>query len=380
MEHQVREDGCHIQNCPTYHHGTARAFFNVYYLARELGLDVRALFGDDWLKKVERMFEFSVLTSTPSFRNVPIGDSGTVRISEAIGPCLNEFKRDDFTFVASGGRKGARPEKTSVALKSSGHLVFRSGWDRDARFMLFDMAEQVGCHSHDDAFNIHVSAYGRELISDSGRTTYQPDEKKKMVKTSRHNTVTVDGMDQENIQPRLIAFSTEGNWGFTHARAKNYPGVEHSRSIIFLRGEHWVVLDYLSSGSEHEYVSNFHTHQRVGLDGDAVIMPNMVLLPVCDSEFNLRLENVVIGRDYGREVRGKAVRVEGAKRKNVKFAALLATYPSGSSAPACSLVPGNFSGENTFLTAVINGEKFDIRVDFKKSACRIETGKDAIEL
>ena len=49
----------------------------------------------------------------------------------------------------------------------------RSGWDRQARFLLLDCGPLgAGGHGHYDLLSLEVSAGGRPLIVDPGRYTY----------------------------------------------------------------------------------------------------------------------------------------------------------------------------------------------------------------
>jgi len=325
MVRQIRRDGCHFQNCPGYHQGMLRAFYTVSILAKRL--QIKNLFNDKvFLRTVEKMCEFSMYTADPDFKTLPIGDSGISDITESFAECNELFDRNDFKYILSKRKKGILPRKTSCLFKSSGHVIFRSDWSRSARFMLFDLAEHMGCHSHYDVFNIHAWAYGRELICDSGRSTYRQEDKQMMQASSRHNTVTVDNKNQNLLLPVPHKFKTQKNWGFVQAESFNYDGVKYIRAIIFIDGKHWIVIDSLHSCSIHDYTLNFHILQKKAfLNKQELIMPNMIINCSSDVPVKSILEPSVIGRDYNKVLKGQVLRYM-ARAQNVRFVTLLATY------------------------------------------------------
>jgi heparinase II/III-like protein len=374
MERQIRKDGCHFQNCPSYHGGMLRAFYSVYLLADEAGIK-NPFDNHEFLKTIEKMWEFSMYTSTPDFQNLPIGDSSPSDISENFAECEKLFDRSDFEYILSKGKKGVPPKKTSCALKPSGHIVFRNDWTKTARFLLFDIAEQVGCHSHRDAFNIHAWAYGKELICDSGRTTYKREDKAESEKTLRHNTVVVDGKNQNLLLPKLLKFGIKKNWGFIQAESLNYETVRHLRSIIFIDGKHWVVIDSLYSSDEHDYTLSFHTPQKKTiLKKNKLIIPHMSICCESNSKVKASIEDVVIGRDYMTTAKAKALRFK-TRAKNMRFVTLLATHEDAKKHPACTL-----DLRENFINVNIGGENYRIEHSEKQASCKIISANETIVL
>ena len=75
----------------------------------------------------------------------------------------------------------------------------RSAWETkpytDARQMFFK-ASKCRWHSHPDQLSLTMYAYGREILTDPGNTSYGMPEEAKVRPTSVHNTICVDGKDQ----------------------------------------------------------------------------------------------------------------------------------------------------------------------------------------
>ena len=73
----------------------------------------------------------------------------------------------------------------------------RSGWDRDARFLIFDCGPLGdGGHGHYDALSFEAHAHGRPLVLDPGRGSYSeapPNLRRWFRGTAAHNTVASTG-------------------------------------------------------------------------------------------------------------------------------------------------------------------------------------------
>ena len=104
--------------------------------------------------------------------------------------------------AARAGRRLSMPRRgaRSADFPDGGYFVQRSGWDRDARLLIFDCGPLgEGGHGHYDLLSFEAFAYGRPLVVDPGRFTYSeepPNLRRWFRGTAAHNTVTVDGLDQ----------------------------------------------------------------------------------------------------------------------------------------------------------------------------------------
>jgi Heparinase II/III-like protein/Heparinase II/III N-terminus len=72
---------------------------------------------------------------------------------------------------------GAEPGgERSASFPDGGYFTQRSGWEEDARFLIFDCGPLGdGGHGHYDLLSVEVCAGGRPLIVDPGRFTYADD-------------------------------------------------------------------------------------------------------------------------------------------------------------------------------------------------------------
>ncbi len=98
-----------------------------------------------------------------------------------------------------------------------------------------------------------------EVLPTSGLYTYTEEPGLKYFHGTRsHNTVVVDGGDQE--AGSAVAGSHGSSKGSTWASGVSglYPGVTHHRTVVILRQGLVLVRDQLSSSTSHEYSQTWH--------------------------------------------------------------------------------------------------------------------------
>ena len=63
-----------------------------------------------------------------------------------------------------------------------------------------------GTHTHSDLFSFELFTYGKSFLVDPGSYVYTADADQRMLfrSTKMHNTVTVDGQSQNNINKEVL--------------------------------------------------------------------------------------------------------------------------------------------------------------------------------
>ena len=88
----------------------------------------------------------------------------------------------------------SQPDERNVSFPDGGYHVQRSGWDPEARFLIFDCGPLGdGGHGHYDLLSFEAHADGRPLVLDPGRGSYSeapPNLRRWFRGTAAHNTVT----------------------------------------------------------------------------------------------------------------------------------------------------------------------------------------------
>jgi hypothetical protein len=154
------------------------------------------------------------------------------------------------------------------------------------------------------------------LVVDPGRYTYDADDpagwRHWFKGTAAHNTVCVDGLDQTPYRPgkpaRAKPVSTArllGRWtrpGLDVLRAEVtspcYDAV-HTRTVVFVDGDYWVVHDRLRAPTRHEYAARWHLAPGPAeLGAGLVRAPGLLLLA---RHGTLRLADGWVSPTYGRK-------------------------------------------------------------------------------
>jgi hypothetical protein len=155
--------------------------------------------------------------------------------------------------------------------------VMRDGWCRSANFLVLDCGPHgaLTCaHAHADALAIEVAAHGCPFLVDAGTYTYTGslDERDYFRRTAAHNTVTVDGESSSVptsafrwghiARSQLIAWVSHPRFDYFDGSHDGYarlakPAI-HSRSVLFLKRDYWVIRDRIASRGFHRVSVHFH--------------------------------------------------------------------------------------------------------------------------
>jgi len=248
----VRPDGCLQEPSINYHLLVMGRYAGVIERSRALKLTIP----DEMLRLTEKMHEYVMYSALPDGSLPPWGDANPPTMPDALKAGADLFGRDDFRFVATHGKEGKAPEKTSIGFPDGGFYYLRSGWTPDAQYMAIRCGPH-GSHGHSDPLSLIVSAFGRLTLIDPGVYVYGTPESAELSATRSHNTVTVD--DADAVSATCDAWVTSERFDHFAGHNEGYrgiAGVRHSRQVLFLKpfGAHpamWVVLDNVSGSGEH---------------------------------------------------------------------------------------------------------------------------------
>ncbi len=245
MEKQVYRDGCGFEASTCYHRLSLELFFYPVLLVvmNSEGFDgtnyreiAERCFGAAFTNRLRRMFDAVRLLLRPDGTMPQIGDNDSGRLHlYAERPVLDMryllclgavfFREPRFRIVEFGwceetlwvyGKRGReiwdQLEETSLAsiesaaLTDAGWYVMRKG----------DTCIVVSCgpngqagfggHAHNDKLSVVLTLQGRELLVDPGTFVYtrDPDARNRFRSTACHNTVTVNGREQNRLDRGLF--------------------------------------------------------------------------------------------------------------------------------------------------------------------------------
>jgi hypothetical protein len=274
LKKQVYKDGVHWELAPGY----GRHVMMMFLKAHQFGVKNGRPMPGEYVDILEKMFHYYAYSSING-QIAAFSDSKHSNVRSVFASGFDYFPhRTDFQWLATQGRKGTKPTKTNIAFPYAGHYVMRSDFEADQRFMIVDAGPYGSGHQHEDALSFELSAYGERLITDPGiyRYNYSSPWRKFMVSSLAHNTLAVDNQGQcrgrhrgtwvakgpmPNIwKPGRKQTYLRSTYSNGYGYKKNI-AVKHTRSIWFVDGRYWVLIDRArpedKDKKEHLYESLF---------------------------------------------------------------------------------------------------------------------------
>ncbi|MCA1565487.1 MAG: heparinase II/III family protein [Acidobacteria bacterium] len=307
LKRHVRPDGVYFEQSSYYHRYTTDFYLHFLLLLKAGGAPRESVLEEKLTALLDHLMHITLPDgTTPLFGDDDGGrlawlderPADDFRATLATGASL--FKRADYKFVAAAATEetlwlaGARglsefdelaavpPAEGSRAFADGGYYVMRDGWTAGSNCLLIDCGPHGslnGAHAHADALSlVTVASHGRTVLVDSGTYTYtgSPAQRDEFRATAAHNTLTIDGQSSSVAEsafrwrqtaraacrvwlsrPRFDLFEGEHD-GYLRLPAP----ATHARSILFLKGDYWIVRDRVASVGAHDYALHFHFAPR----------------------------------------------------------------------------------------------------------------------
>lgn len=242
---QVYPDGHQRELAMGYHLGCINWFLRTYELAKLNGIE--KAFPETYLKMIEKMCEVPMKLCHPDGTNAQFGDAWTGtpgQHSERFMEWAEKFGRDDFLFLATGGKQGRKPDSTAYALSQSGLYSMRSGWDREAVSLVLKCGPDGGSHSQPDNGTFELYAGGSILMPDAGSFIYSgdPEGRRWFRQTKVHQTLTLNG-ENTAYTPKLLLWQPGENLDIIVVENQSYDNLSHRRSVFFVDKRYFVIVD-----------------------------------------------------------------------------------------------------------------------------------------
>lgn len=291
IREQVLPDGLHYELSPDYHLVFYICASQMYATAKEHGFahELPA----DFAAVLERGADGFVKMVAPGFVQPRFNDCYTIETKRVLKTAAKLFPhRKDFLWAATEGREGEPPAGATPSrfLPYSGFAVMRSGWDRDAAYLAFDVGPLGMGHWHQDKLSFTLWKGDEELVFDDGGGQYEESAFRKYALSGYdHNTLLVDGLAQFRRDPKVVEGPIDAGWTSTPARdvargvydqgfgPKQLKLARHTREIAFEKPQDlFRVTDTATSadGDAHVYELLFHvdtTNVVVAADGRSLV-------------------------------------------------------------------------------------------------------------
>lgn len=326
----IGDDGVQRERSSDYHMIVLRSLLGAITNANAVGLPTPP----GLAHRVTLACTFGLHLQRPDGTTPALSDGDQADFRPLLADAAAILGRPDLEWAATGGTAGTPPADRLATFPHGGYATQRSGWgDRgrayaDERWAVIDCGPLGdGGHGHYDHLSVELAAGGRPLAVDPGRFTYAEGPWRRWFKgTAAHNTVCVDGLDQQPyrrgkpkgeqsnawlVARHTVAAGTDDPHGLAcdaivaRCTSPRYDAV-HTRTLVLVDDDYWVVVDRLASASEHTYVARWHLdpaaqgrtmlHRRGGLS--VVHLPGGTI-SVPDRSGTVELELGWVSPSYG---------------------------------------------------------------------------------
>ena len=306
LDNQVLPDGVQFELTQHYHFGVARSYMTANCLTGRSGRTVP----EKSRETLRKMVHYLHQTVLPDGRHLSFNDS-----DPNCGEGVAGFVTAEATLEACGQMSSrvtdgrSFEELPSEAFPCAGVYILR---DRDL-YMAFDGGPYGAHHQHEDKLSFWLAAYGRSLIVDPGRYLYDTSTpfRAYLLSTRAHNTLLVDGEGQSSHRHNDEYFSREPLGNAWESRADRVRvsaeyrlgfgedgeiDVTHRRSVLFVPGRYWVLLDEVLGEGRHALESRFQFMPGgARIEGGWVRTEyedaNVLVCPEGGSGFDVRIES-----------------------------------------------------------------------------------------
>jgi hypothetical protein len=304
---QIYLDGVQHELTSHYHWVALANFEQFADICRGAGIALP----EEYSAGLEKMWHYRAAAMRPDGHGPLNNDSDLDYNRDSVVQAAATYGRPDWAYIASNGAHGRKPEYgPSLMFPWAGQLVIRSGWDADALWAFLDVGPWGTGHQHNDKLHLSVSAYGRDLLVDSGRFVYSGKDvrfRKEYALLSRaHNVVLLDGTDQGPGPKRAqkpvgeVDYLITPEMTFARGSCDHFDGLAgeavHTRIVVYLQGGPIVVADRIETDRPRKIEALWHWHPRctVVLDGKSIVSTdrgcgNLRIVPVAAFDWNTAL-------------------------------------------------------------------------------------------
>lgn len=296
---QIYDDGMHWEQSTMYHNEVCHDLLDVVIIAKRNNIELPHPIEE----KTRAMCYADCILQKPDGHELCMGDSDDIDQRDIVtkgayifnDPVLKScaYEMLDFDTVWDLGYEAVEeyekietknPEHTAHALSESGHVCFRSSWNKDAVFFHFFCGTLGAGHGHADKLHIDMFSNGEDILLDPGRYTYvdSPD-RYKYKDASAHNTCTVDGRSCYTFADswgcssldKAVNFSWKdgGPYAFCEGghlgyMLNNSKPVYAQRRVLYIKSGIFVINDVFYAQDTHVYDMYYHVNNLGSLENE----------------------------------------------------------------------------------------------------------------
>ena len=304
MKDQVYADGVQTELTSHYHNVSLSNF----ELFQNICDKANKTLPDFFNQTIEDMYSYIAHAVRPDGFRILNNDGDLGSDRDRILKGAQIYGQPEWEYIITNGKAGTEPsDGPSYFFPWAGQLISRSGYDADAHWSFFDIGPWGSGHQHNDKLHISISVFGRHLLVDAGRFAYTGEVARKYRPYARgsagHNLVLIDSKGQKGGPTH--AKEPLGNNYFKIAEDFDYASnsfdsfidvdgqAQHIRSVFYVRGEFWVVVDRIITDKPRKIDVLWHWHPECVVKKDNSIVKtsnkkgNLAVIPVSKQKFDI---------------------------------------------------------------------------------------------
>ena len=304
MKGQVYPDGTQTELTSHYHN----VAMNNFVLFKEICDRANYLLPDFFDKTIQKMYSYIARAVRPDGNRILNNDGDRGSDVKLILKGAKTYNNPEWEYIATNGELGTKPKDgPSYFYPWAGQLISRNGYDKDAHWSFFDVGPWGSGHQHNDKMHISISAFGRDLLVDAGRFAYTGEVAQKFrgyaKGTQGHNSILIDGKGQKPDVRVTEKPLSESHYKITpefdyawNSFDKYYDleDVKHNRSLMYVRGEFWIVVDKIETKTPRKIETIWHWHPdcKVEKNDEGTVSTknekgNLKIIPIGKSDWKI---------------------------------------------------------------------------------------------
>ncbi|MFY0653503.1 MAG: alginate lyase family protein [Cyclobacteriaceae bacterium] len=271
---------------------------------------------EEYINRVKQMYDYLAYSMRPDGHQPLNNDSDRDGLKPRVLKAASKFNKPDWKWIATNGQDGVLPDQgPSLTFPWAGIHIMRSGWNEQADWSFFDAGPYGTGHQHRDKLHLSVSVKGYDILVDGGRYTHKdyfnfdPSAWRGYFRSSySHNVILVEGNGQKAGPTRTDRPLIE-NEDYLHSALYDYAygeftdGFEnvdgeivHSRSVLYIKENCWIVLDRFQSDEPRNIQALWHyaPGNKVQVEGSEAVstndhLPNLRIIPLGDVSWSAEI-------------------------------------------------------------------------------------------
>lgn len=334
MRCQVLPTGVHFERSVSYHRLMTEMVVASLYLLKRNGVSVPS----DIEYRAGSMLSYIQAYTKPNHLSPLVEDNDDGRFLPFV---RRDFRQHDYLldpysaeslFLTNGVEPLSFDQvKESRLFKDAGHAVLR---DKEA-YLFVTNGEQsgypsdkktTGTHTHNDKLSFELALGNEDIIIDPGAYIYTPNPEKSFEfrSTSKHNTVVVDGEEQNFITANNVFSITKNSHStkfrllsdtFVEGEYRTFEGgLIHYRRIELVDDTVFLVDELKKTGNVHSAVFSFHLAPKIDVrlkDGKVKLVSETYCIDMSfDKDTDIEVVDDTVSPSYGVLNDSKTIRVK----------------------------------------------------------------------